>query len=139
MHQSLGGPLATFKRRPVALAHRFLGTHRHTTRLSSKQKRFFTILCHILRGLYCVINFRAWWFVQFEKMPDDVSIKDIEKTLVAVLALPARIFEYHDLTETRKHPLLMHFHGGGGCVGSVYTTHESCFGSWRPSSSAPLW
>lgn len=81
-----------------------------------------TILSYILRGVYRVITFKAWWF---EKMPDDVSIKDMEITLAPV-TLPARIFEYHDSTETKKHPLLLYFHGGGGCLGSVYTTHESC-------------
>lgn len=83
---------------------------------------FSTILSYILRGVYRGITFKAWWF---EKMPDDVSSKAIEITLAPVI-LPARIFEYNDSTETKKHPLLLYFHGGGGCLGSVYTTHENC-------------
>lgn len=73
----------------------------------------------ITRLLFRYMSFSAWKNVS---LPDDVSTTDIEIPLDN-RKLFAKVFQPHDKTLSKRKPLVLFFHSGGTCLGSVKDTH----------------
>lgn len=84
------------------------------------------IVLGLLRNAYRLFSYMGWRGVALPTA-SDVSVKDIIIPLKG-RALAAKVFEPSGGSNMAlsKKPVLLYFHGGGMCVGSIFNTHSSC-------------
>ena len=94
------------------------------------------LLKYVIAGGYRMVSFLSWFYDLYVKgnvpngMNDmDLQIKDIDIPLKG-RTLPTRVY-YNPKRrgvdhKTKTKNVMIYFHGGGGCIGSIYTTHDCC-------------
>jgi acetyl esterase len=80
-----------------------------------------SIGCWVYRYVYRLTSYSSW---KNAALPGDVFVKNTEIPLEG-RSLPATIFvpNVEEGTDQKLRPLIVHFHGGGMCMGNSATTH----------------